>query len=136
MREEPADNLMAAISWPWYNGSYTMAAQPIKSLELHYTMIPFLIISISYSTFYTNLLRRCICILQVYCIPFLPMCFRSFEPKSNAIVLNFPILVQTWDRYSPSGLLFDPRNTPCSFSSYKNYRKFSLYYQMFMTLFS
>ena len=39
VREEPADNLMAAISWPWYSGSYTMAAQPIKSLELHYTMI-------------------------------------------------------------------------------------------------
>ena len=43
MREEPADNLMAAISWPWYNCSYTMAAQPIKSLELHYTMTQFLI---------------------------------------------------------------------------------------------
>ena len=34
---------MVAISWPWYNGSYTMAAKPIKSLELHYTMIQFLI---------------------------------------------------------------------------------------------
>ena len=43
VREKPADNLMAAISWPWYNGSCTMAAQPIKSLELHYTMIQFLI---------------------------------------------------------------------------------------------
>ena len=28
----------------WYNGSYTIAAKPIKSLELHYTMIQFLII--------------------------------------------------------------------------------------------
>ena len=46
VREEPEDNLMAAISWPWYNGSYTMAAQPIKSLELHYTMIQFLIIRV------------------------------------------------------------------------------------------
>ena len=27
----------------WYNGSYTMAAKPIKSLELHYTMIQLLI---------------------------------------------------------------------------------------------
>ena len=35
--------LMAAIS---QSGSYTMAATPIKSLELHYTMIQFLIIII------------------------------------------------------------------------------------------
>ena len=34
---------MVAISRPWYNGSYTMAAKPIKSLELHYTMMQFLI---------------------------------------------------------------------------------------------
>ena len=34
---------MVAISQPWYNGSYTIAAKPIKSLELHYTMIQFLI---------------------------------------------------------------------------------------------
>ena len=34
---------MGAISRPWYNGSDTMAAKPIKSLELHYTMIQFLI---------------------------------------------------------------------------------------------
>ena len=38
--------LMVAISRPWYNGSYTMAAKPIKTLELHYTMIQFLIIGI------------------------------------------------------------------------------------------
>ena len=44
--EQPADNLMVAISQPWYNGSHTMAAKPIKSLELHYTMIQFLIIGI------------------------------------------------------------------------------------------
>ena len=31
---------MVAISRAWYNGSYTVAAKPIKSLELHYTMIP------------------------------------------------------------------------------------------------
>ena len=35
---------MVAISRPWYNCSYTMAAKPIKSLELHYTMMQFLII--------------------------------------------------------------------------------------------
>ena len=35
---------MVTISRPWYNGSYTMAAKPIKSLELHYTMLQFLII--------------------------------------------------------------------------------------------
>ena len=34
---------MVTISWPWYNGSYTITARPIKSLELHYTMIQFLI---------------------------------------------------------------------------------------------
>ena len=34
---------MAAVFWERYNGSYTMAAKPIKSLELHYTMIQFLI---------------------------------------------------------------------------------------------
>ena len=28
----------------WYNGSYTIAAEPIKMLELHYPMIQFLII--------------------------------------------------------------------------------------------
>ena len=37
---------MVAISHPWYNGSYTMAAKPIKTLEFHYTMIQFLIIRI------------------------------------------------------------------------------------------
>ena len=35
---------MFAISRAWYNGSYTMVAKPIKSLELHYTMIQFLIV--------------------------------------------------------------------------------------------
>ena len=36
---------MDAISQVWYNSSYTIAAKPIKTLELHYTMIQFLIIS-------------------------------------------------------------------------------------------
>ena len=27
----------------WYNGSYTIAAKPIKTLELHHTMVQFLI---------------------------------------------------------------------------------------------
>ena len=39
---------MVAISRPWYNCSYTMAAKPIKSLELHYTMMQFLIIIYSH----------------------------------------------------------------------------------------
>ena len=43
LQEQAEDNLMVAFSWPWYNGSYTIAAKPIKSLELHYTMIQFLI---------------------------------------------------------------------------------------------
>ena len=39
LQELPEDNLVVSISRAWYNGSYTMAAKPIKSLELHYTMI-------------------------------------------------------------------------------------------------
>ena len=42
--EQPEGNLMESISRVWYNGSYTIAAKPIKTLELHYTMIQFLII--------------------------------------------------------------------------------------------
>ena len=42
--EQPQGNLMDAISRVWYNGSYTIAAKPIKMLERHYTMIQFLII--------------------------------------------------------------------------------------------
>ena len=34
LQEQAEDNLMVAFSWEWYNGSYTMAAKPIKSLEL------------------------------------------------------------------------------------------------------
>ena len=41
--EQPEGNLMVAISRIWYIGSYTIAAKPIKTLELHYTMIQFLI---------------------------------------------------------------------------------------------
>ena len=44
LHEQPEDNLMVSISRAWYIGSYTMAAKPIKSLELHYTVIQFLII--------------------------------------------------------------------------------------------
>ena len=40
------DNLIVAISRAWYNDSYTMASKPIKSLELHYTMIQFLMIRV------------------------------------------------------------------------------------------
>ena len=36
-------DLMVSIFWAWYNGLYIMAAKPIKSLELHYTMTQFLI---------------------------------------------------------------------------------------------
>ena len=46
VQERPEGNLMVAISRPWYNCSYTMAAKPIKSLELHYTMMQFLIMLI------------------------------------------------------------------------------------------
>ena len=44
LQEQLEDNLMVSIPWAWYNGSYTKVAKPIKSLELHYTMIQFLII--------------------------------------------------------------------------------------------
>ena len=37
---------MVAISRTWYNGSYTITAKPIKFLELHYTIIQFLIIGV------------------------------------------------------------------------------------------
>ena len=46
LKEQLEDNLMVAISWAWYNASYTMAAKPIKSLELQNTMIQFLIIKV------------------------------------------------------------------------------------------
>ena len=38
LQGKPEDNLMAVISPAQYSGSYTMAAKPIKSLELHHTM--------------------------------------------------------------------------------------------------
>ena len=40
--EQPEGNLMDSISRVWYNGSYTIAAKPIKTPELHYTMIQLL----------------------------------------------------------------------------------------------
>ena len=43
LQERPEGNLMVTIYRAWYNGSYTMVAKPIKSLELHYTMMQFLI---------------------------------------------------------------------------------------------
>ena len=43
LQEQPEENLIIIFTRAWYNGSYTMAAEPIKSLELHYTMIQFLI---------------------------------------------------------------------------------------------
>ena len=60
LQEQPEDNLMVAISWAWYNGSYTMAAKPIKSLELHYTMIQFLIMNIIWLNWFR--IKRCIVI--------------------------------------------------------------------------
>ena len=43
LQEQLEVNLMVAISRAWYNGFFSMAAKPIKSLELYYTMIQFLI---------------------------------------------------------------------------------------------
>ena len=39
----------------WYNGSYTMMAKPMKSLELHYPMIQFLIIVDTRHTGYSHM---------------------------------------------------------------------------------
>ena len=43
LQEQLEDNLTVSISRAWYDGSYTMAAKPIKPLEFRYTMIQFLI---------------------------------------------------------------------------------------------
>ena len=48
--EQQEGNLMDAISRVWYNGSYTIAAKPIKTLESHYTMIQFLINGVIHRT--------------------------------------------------------------------------------------
>ena len=40
LQEQPEDNkLIVSVSRAWCNGSYTTATKPIKTLELHYTMI-------------------------------------------------------------------------------------------------
>ena len=31
LQEQAEDNLMVAFSWAWYNGSFSIAAKPIKS---------------------------------------------------------------------------------------------------------
>ena len=54
---------MVGISRPWYNCSYTMAAKPIKSLKLHYTMIQFLIMKIR-----QLLHRQANCEFAKYCV--------------------------------------------------------------------
>ena len=40
---QPEDNLTGNISRAWYNDPCTMVAKPIKCVELHHTMIQFLI---------------------------------------------------------------------------------------------
>ena len=55
LQEQAEDKLMVVISRPWYNGSYTMATKPIKMLELHYTMIQFLIMLVSTEKWYSYL---------------------------------------------------------------------------------
>ena len=56
---------MVAISQPWYNGSYTIAAKPIKTLESHYTMIQFLI-NINISAIYIIFSYSCNFVLKAY----------------------------------------------------------------------
>ena len=75
-KEQPEDNLMLAISRAWYNGSYTITAKPIKSLELHYTMIQFLIMAdISWPVSQSKL---CNCIVRWFFIYYegCKFCFR------------------------------------------------------------
>ena len=55
--EQPEGNLMDAISRVWDNGSYTIAAKPITTLEFHYTMIQFLIMRKLYKNMKTHELR-------------------------------------------------------------------------------
>ena len=43
LREQTEDTTVA-ISCTWYNGSYTITVKPVKTLELRYTMVQFLII--------------------------------------------------------------------------------------------
>ena len=43
--EQPESNIIDAISRVWKNGSSTIAAKPIKTVELHHTMIQSLIIA-------------------------------------------------------------------------------------------
>ena len=43
--EQPEGNLMDAIFRVWCKSSYTIATKPIKTLELYYKMIQFLIIA-------------------------------------------------------------------------------------------
>ena len=43
LQEQTEDNLMVVVSRVWYNGSYTMATKPIKSLKLQDTTIQFFI---------------------------------------------------------------------------------------------
>ena len=59
LQEQPEENLLVAISWAWYNGSYTMATKPIKSLELHIIHDPVFVIII-----YLGLTPKKIFILQ------------------------------------------------------------------------
>ena len=42
-QEQLEDHFNDPYPRAWYNSSYTMDAKPIKCLELHYTMIQFLI---------------------------------------------------------------------------------------------
>ena len=50
LQEQAEGNPMIAFSRVSYNSSYTMATKPIKSLELHYTMIQFFIICVMHPT--------------------------------------------------------------------------------------
>ena len=95
VQERPEGNLMVAISRPWYNCSYTMAAKPIKSLELHYTMMQFLIIIIIR---YNYLMNNPITIGYNY-----------------SWINKYPIII------GYNFLIFNPKIIGCSYLIYKYY---------------
>ena len=73
LQEQPEDNLMVVISWAWYNGSYTMATKPIKTLGLHYTMIQF-----SINTYWC-------CITACWCTKQNKICSKSLHKNGSKL---------------------------------------------------
>ena len=92
---------MVAIFRPWYNSSYTMAAKPIKSLELHYTMIQFLIITniassaeampVQYQNYYISMVYSSVLFLLTW-----QPNLRLVAKKTDVKELASPVLVHIY----------------------------------------